>query len=247
MNISSQPLVVIACEVMRGLIDPRLPNDTPITFMSYDYHVRPKSMKEALQSQLDKLTEPSRVIIGYGSCGNGMIGLNAGPHTLFIPRMDDCIAMMLGSYDAYIEEFRNNPGTYFLNKGWLESGNEPMSEYLGYVERYGEKKANILMEAMYAHYTRLCFIAFSEQDLIDYRPKAKKVADFCVQRWDMSYIEKVGTEDFISGLIELPDNPQQPATEYLIIEPGETVEAALFRRNHEQTLNFSHSARQIKE
>lgn len=231
MSSTEWPLVVIACEVMRGRIEAYLPKDTPLTFMSYDYHVRPKSMRAAVQAQLDSLEHPSRVIIGYGSCGNGIIGLKSGAHTLFIPRMDDCIAMMLGSYEKYRHEFASNPGTYYLNKGWLEAGNEPMTEYYDYIERYGEKNADYLMQTLYAHYKRLSFIAFSQEELEAYRPKALAVAEFCRKRWGMEYEERMGSDDFLSGLVALPDNPQRSTRDFLVVSPGETVESSMFQRD----------------
>lgn len=240
-------MVVIACEVMRGRIEDYLPKDTPLTFMSYDYHVRPKSMREAVQQQLDALDNPSRVIIGYGSCGNGIIGLQAGAHTLFIPRMDDCIAMMLGSYEKYRQEFAANPGTYYLNRGWLESGNEPMTEYHDYVKRYGEKKADLLMQTIYAHYKRLCFIAFSKAELESYRPKVLRVAEFCRTRWGMEYEERLGSDDFLAELIALPDNPQTKARDFLIVSPGETVESAMFQRDLNRISPTSAGARRNLE
>lgn len=231
MSCKPQPLVVIACEVMRGLLEPRLPRSVPITFMSYDYHVRPKATRSALQQLLDELPQASRVIIGYGLCGNGIAGLEAGPHTLFIPRMDDCIAMMMGSYDDYMKAFQANPGTYYLNKGWLESGNEPLSEYQGYVKKYGQENADMVMNAMYGHYDRICLLAFNAKDIEAYRPRAQQVAAFCTERWGMIYEERVGTDDFISGLVELPNNPQKPVKDYLVIMPDNRVDPVLFRRD----------------
>jgi len=62
-------------------------------------------------------------------CGNGLNGIRAGQHILLIPRADDCIAILLGSYQVYKQEFQSAPGTYYLSKGWLESGSNPLSEY----------------------------------------------------------------------------------------------------------------------
>jgi hypothetical protein len=93
------PLIVLACRVMQGLIQPHLPVSTiPEIYMDYGLHRRPKGMAAALQEQLDAIPEPSTVIIGYGLCGNGLVGLQARQHTLIVPRADDCIALLLGSY-----------------------------------------------------------------------------------------------------------------------------------------------------
>lgn len=224
-----RPLVVIACEVMRGLIEPRLPDTTPITFMSYDYHVRPKSIRNALQEKLDALETPSRVIIGYGSCGNGIIGLEAGQHFLIIPRMHDCIAMMLGSDQDYRDEFGNQPGTYYLNKGWLDSGNEPMSESEQCVKKYGRENADMVMDTMYGHYSRLCFVSFSEDELAHYRHRALAVADFCFKRWGMEYEEKIGSHELLTSLVTAPNEIGNDHKDCIVVSPGERVIDTLFQ------------------
>jgi len=45
--------------------------------------------------------------------------INAGKHFLLIPRTDDCIAILLGSYQAYRREMDREPGTYYLSNGQL--------------------------------------------------------------------------------------------------------------------------------
>jgi uncharacterized protein YgbK (DUF1537 family) len=49
----------------------------------------------ALQTQLDALPKSSRVVVGYGLCGNGVLGLHSGRHTLITPRVHDCIALLV--------------------------------------------------------------------------------------------------------------------------------------------------------
>jgi len=68
-------------------------------------------------------------VLGYGLCGNGLHEISAGKHTLLIPRTDDCIAVILGSYQAYRREFDAHPATCYLSKGWLEGGGTPLMEY----------------------------------------------------------------------------------------------------------------------
>jgi hypothetical protein len=90
--------------------------------------------------------EPSLIVLGYGLCGNGARGVKSRRHTLLIPRTDDCIAILLGSRRAYRREFNAVPGTYYLSKGWLESGSHPLSEYEEYAERYGREEAKWILD-----------------------------------------------------------------------------------------------------
>jgi len=82
------------------------------------------------------------VVLGYGLCGNGLHGLKAGRHTLLAPRADDCIALLLGSYQAYRREFDAEPATYWLSKGWLESGSNPLQEYRSTLRNTANRRPN---------------------------------------------------------------------------------------------------------
>jgi len=77
---------------------------------------------------------------------------------LVVPKVDDCIAIFLGSKDAYTTQIRAEPGTYYLTKSWIEVGDTPFSEHEYSVERYGEEKANRIFKMMMGNYTRLALI-----------------------------------------------------------------------------------------
>ncbi len=147
------------------------------------------------------------------------MGSNRGFHTLLAPRSDDCIAILLGSPEAYRQEFFDTPPTYYLSVGWLEAGTTPLEEYESYVQRYGEQKAVYLMNVQYRHYRRLAFVAHSQNDLDKYRSKAQDVAAYCAQ-WGMIYEEILGSEDFIRGLLETAQNLESLNSQFILVPPG---------------------------
>ena len=110
--------------------------------------------------------------------------------------------MLLGSYQAYMREFQAVPGTYYLSKGWLESGSHPLKEYEEYVPKYGAEEAMWLMDQQYQHYERLVLVAHNQADLEAYRPQAQEVARFC-ERWGMRYEEILGSDRYVRRLVEL--------------------------------------------
>ena len=235
-TLSDRPVVVIACKVLQSIIKERFAEagrEPPMTFLEYGLHRFPQKMAPAIQEQIDAITEPSLIIIGYGLCGNGIVGVQAREHTLLIPRSDDCIAMFLGSYDAYMEEFNTTPGTYYLTKGWLESGSHPLSEYREYVGTYGREDADWLLDAQYADYERLCFVAHSYDDLERYRPEAQEVAEFGRERWDWRYEERLGSDAFIRRLVNAgmrasPDD--YLGDDFVLIPPGGEIQQMQFLR-----------------
>jgi hypothetical protein len=215
------PVVLIACKVFQNFIEKYFPQGFIQThiFLDYGLHRVPKNLKIALQEQLDQIETPSLIILGYGLCGNGLDGIQAGKHILLIPRTDDCIAILLGSYQAYQHEFSTIPGTYYLTKGWLESGSNPLQEYQEYVGRYGEEKAAWLMDTQYHNYKRIAFVAHQQDDLEHYRQIAMEVAQYC-ERWGMVYEEMLGSDQYIRRLVEIAASLEKVDDDFIVIPPG---------------------------
>ncbi len=225
------PIVVIACQVFQSLLEALIPDGVAehFTFLDYGLHRVPKKLTWSLQDTIDEVEEPSLIILGYGLCGNGLKGVKANQHTLLIPRTDDCIAILLGSYKKYIQEFESSPGTYYLTKGWLESGSNPYQEYMEYKEKYGEEDATWIMDQQYQHYERLVFVAHSVEDLEEYRPQAQEVAEYC-KRWDMRYEEILGSDIYVRRLIEIATALDKADDEFLVIPPGGEIKQEMFLR-----------------
>jgi hypothetical protein len=223
--------VVISCQVLQDLLVRLLPEGlaAEVTFMDYGLHRVPSRMTGTLQEHLDAIEEPSLVVLGYGLCGNGLKGLKAGKHTLLVPRVDDCIALLLGSYRTYMREFQATPGTYYLSKGWLESGSHPLKEYEEYLPKYGSKEAMWLMDQQYQHYERLVLVAHDPADLEAYRPQAQEVARFC-ERWGMRYEEMLGSDAYVRRLVEVAMALDQADGDFLVIPPGGEIRQEQFMR-----------------
>jgi len=232
-TVNQRPVVVIACKVFQELLEHFVPPDVAdqLTFLDYGLHDIPRELSRAVQEQIDNIQEPSRILLGYGLCGNGLQGIQAGRHTLFIPRADDCIAILLGSYQAYLREFSENPGTYYLTKGWLESGTDPLKQYQQMVEKYGAEDGAWVMDQQYMHYKRLVFVAHTPEDLETYRPRALEVAEYC-KRWGMEYEEVLGSEAYIRDLVKAVSTLSESDEQFLVIPPGGSIEQSQFLRMH---------------
>ena len=231
--ISTQiPIVLLACAVFRNLLENLFFEEvaTKVTFLDYGLHSIPKNLKVAIQEALDAIEEPSLVVLGYGLCGNGLDGILAGKHTLLIPRADDCIAIFLGSYAAYRREFDENPGTYYLTKGWLESGSDPLREYEELIEKYGQETAEWLMAEQYQHYKRLVFVAHSQADIDDYAPRAREVGEYMSQ-WGVRYEEITGSDLYLRQLVKVAADLDTADDNFLVVHPGGELKQSMFVRS----------------
>jgi hypothetical protein len=230
-----RPVSLLACRVFQSPLRKALPPATlkRASFLDHGLHQVPRQLNAAIQQQVNAITEPGLVALGYGLCGNGLHGIEAGRHTLLIPRMDDCIAMFMGSYAAYRTMLTEEPGTYTLTKGWLEAGADPLAQYERLLKHYDNETAQWIMNEQFKHYKRLLFVAPAEAVLTAYRPQAGRVAAYCAQ-WGMRYEERLGTtafiEQFAQAIASASVGQPVPLADFILIEPGITLTQQHFRR-----------------
>ena len=228
-----RPTVIISCRVMQELLTQLLPKDTPTVYLEITLHNTPKKLAAALQNEVDAVAQPSNIIVGYGLCGNGLVGVKSRAHTLIIPRTHDCVAIFLGSHQRYVQRFFANPNTYYLTRGWLEARDDPLHDYLDYVRDYDEETADYLVEMKYRHYRRLCMVGFSEQELAECREMAREVASFCKNRWNIEYEETIGTTAMLEALLKMPASLNSGDSEFVVIPPGGEISMEMFLREGE--------------
>jgi hypothetical protein len=227
----SAPVVVLSCRVFQNWLEHLLPDGLAdsITFFDYALHRVPRNLRNTIQGAIDSIEQPSLIVLGYGLCGNGLHDIRAGKHTLLIPRTDDCIAIILGSYASYRREFDAEPATYYLSKGWLEGGSTPLQEHRELVEKYGGKKAEWLMDYQYHNYKRLALIIQNIQESETYRPAAQEVARYC-QRWGLRYEELIGSDAMLRSLVNIAVGLDQTDENFLIVPPGGVLTQNQFLR-----------------
>jgi hypothetical protein len=132
--------------------------------------------------------------------------------------------MVMGSHQAYLDDFRSNPGTYYLTRGWLDIGEDPLHEYQRIVERRGEEFAERVIGSLYGGYQRICLLAFSSEEMDAIRPQAAPIVEFCQERWGVSYDEIIGEPSFVERLA----NPDLHHEQFLLIPPGGEVTQEMF-------------------
>ncbi|HSH70451.1 MAG TPA: DUF1638 domain-containing protein, partial [Deferrisomatales bacterium] len=99
-----------------------------------------------------------RIVVGYGFCGKGLVGARAAEQPLVIPMVPDCIALLLGSAERYRELRAQEPGTYFLTRGWVEHGGGPLDKAAAYRAALGRAGAASAVRRELRHYKRLLWI-----------------------------------------------------------------------------------------
>ncbi len=220
---------IIACATVIEEMQPLLPKDLAYEVLDFGLHLAPNNLKEILQKAIDNLcVEFNTLILGYGLCSMAVVGLQNRNCTLVIPRVDDCIAIFLGSNDAYSEQAKKEPGTYYLTKGWIEVSDTPFDEHKRLVEKYGEERADRIMDAILKHYTRLAYIDTGQNNQERYREYARIMA----KKFNLRFEEIIGSDTLIRKLFFGPWDG-----EILVVPPGHTIEFLDFKADPTTTGN----------
>lgn len=230
---TKRPTVVLSCSVLSDLLGKRLPEGMPVTWMDITLHNTPKNLAAALQERIDAIAEPSNVVVGYGLCGNGLVGVRSGPHTLIVPRTHDCVAIFLGSHQRYLERFFASANTYYLTKGWIDAKDEPLTDYRNLIREYDQETADYVIEMKYRHYRKLCFVGYSEEDVESCRSRVQEVVAFLGERFGVEYEEIVGTPELIEGLLAMGDREPASSDAFVVVPPGGEIAMEDFLRGGE--------------
>jgi hypothetical protein len=206
---------VLACATVMEEILPLLPANVAYQTLDFGLHINPANLKHALQDAIDASAGIyDEIILGYGFCSMAVMGLRANGCTLVVPRVDDCIAISLGSGHAYKQQARAEPGTYYLTKGWIEVADTPFDEYDRLAEKYGPQKADWLIRQTIKHYTRLALIDTGQHDTERYRDHVRKLAE----RWSLRFEEIPGSNTLVRQMIFGPWDDS-----FVVVPPGQSI------------------------
>ncbi|NLH00132.1 MAG: DUF1638 domain-containing protein [Chloroflexi bacterium] len=211
--------LVMACATVIEEMLPLMPPGMKHEVFDFGLHVNPAKLHSTLQEAIDRVSDDvDTIILGYGLCSQAVIGIKSDRCTLVVPRVDDCIAIFLGSCQAYKAQARTEPGTYYLTKGWIEVGDTPFSEYDRMVKQYGEKRADRLIKIMLGNYKRLALINTGQYEMDKYRDISRQIAE----RFNLRYEEIEGSNALVKAMLY-----GQWEDDFVVLKPGEA-----FRLEH---------------
>jgi len=239
----AKKVAVIACEVLCREVCYAVLNTKNIVhpvFMPKGLHDNPEKMRLELQEEIDRISFSSSVryqaiVLVYGLCSNGTMGVSARNIPIIIPKAHDCITLFLGSKERYNREFSRNPGTYYFTTGWVERGDESVDRtsasgyglgksYEEYVEKYGEENAKYLFElerSWLTRYNRAVYIDMKLPIPFTYEEDVKREAE----RRNWSYSKIDGDMRLVLSAVNGSWNPE----DFLIVPPGHSIQPSYDR------------------
>jgi len=214
-------LLVIACSVMRDELMAVSVPGVRFEFLEIGLHRTPARMPLVIQEKIHHADDKiDYIVLGYGLCGNGIVGVKAERKPLVIPKTHDCISLFLGSSEARQKEQQKAPGTYYLTKGWIEEGKPPLALLEEYTQHYGQQTAEWVISEEFKNYTRLALVSTGAYDLVAYRSNARANAVFL----GVTYEEIKGSLAYFEKMVK----GQWDKGEFIILQPGEEITQGTF-------------------
>ena len=228
---------MLACEILTReacLVVATCEHIIDVEFLRKGLHDAGKeTMSAELQKAVNRAAEEDydAILMAYGRCSDGVVGLRAGQIPLVIPRAHDCITLFLGSSQAYEKYFSQNPGTYFRTTGWTEhnvAGDDSVMSQLGlnrqydeYVAKYGKENADYIIQTLGSwgteNYNRLAYIDMGFEVDDDYAELARREAQ--QKQWEFDRF--TGDMRLLKALV----GGSWGGRDFLVVPPGATVAA----------------------
>ena len=229
---------IIACRIFArelSYLASQSANTVDITWVGRGLHNTPADLRRHLSGTVDDIYRqletgalehrPDAIVLAYGLCSNGVIGVQCRDIPIVIPRTDDCITLFMGSQERYLKEFHDAAGAVWLNSAWVEQSSRLVDsedlrrrKWLEYAEKYGEDNADYLMEiesSWISSYSTMGYIHSSVYDTAEHLEYARREA--ADKGWRMREIV-----DNLRLLRMMTDGTWNEE-EFLILKPGERI------------------------
>ncbi|MDQ7096113.1 DUF1638 domain-containing protein [Desulfosporosinus sp. PR] len=206
--------MIIACEAFRGELEAfKELIKVDILWVEQAMHDVPDKLHLKLEEKIkeaEKVLNPGdTILLFFGNCGGSLRGISSQTLTLIYPDVDDCIPVILGSKERFKSIQAERPGTYYMNKNWIDSGQDPLSSSKKYIMTYGEKKGWKVSKLMYKNYHYFSLIDNGCYELEKYRAYTLEACE----KFEKKYLEEKGDLKFVEAILNR-------LCEMVIVPPG---------------------------
>lgn len=207
---------VIACETIKDEIlyaARKVKCQYPFIWFSSSLHKFPDKLQRQLQDEIDKHKNEENILLLFGYCGNAVLGLSSENARLIIPKVDDCVSLLLGG-NVVRKNMDSNGCAYYFTNGWMDSDSGIATEFYRCALKYGYEKSKKLFKIMLKGYQSLDVINTGVGKLNELIRATQKFANI----FGLDYKVVEGTLDVLYKALG-----GQWDEDFVIVEPGEKV------------------------
>ncbi|MDD3818746.1 MAG: DUF1638 domain-containing protein [Actinomycetota bacterium] len=215
-----QKIKLIVCDVIYDELKNKLTEEWDVTNFEKSLHEHSDKLREKLQEEINKSQNYDIIVLGYGLCGNGTLGLVSPKVPIVVPKVDDCITLLLGSTAERKKQLKIEPGTYFLTRGYIgETGDFILPGVSEIKNKFDEDTLQWVVKEMLKNYRKIAFIDTGNYNSTEYKEKARKEAI----KLGLKFEEIKGSNNILDKIINKNWNGQ-----FIIIRPGVRITSDMF-------------------
>ena len=220
-------MYLLCCEVFRPELEwlaPEFPDAPAIRYLEQGLHDHPDELRRQARAAIreQETQGAARIILGYGLCGRSLTGVTSRRATLVMPRVHDCIPVLLGCAQNELNGVSRDGSTYWMSPGWLrysqlEFIRTRRERYDDYLQRFGSENADFLMaqeRQWLASYTNACLI---RQEGFPRQAEVERDARLVAEDSGLPYRSTAGRTDFLRALLAGGRDER-----FLTLLPGQT-------------------------
>jgi hypothetical protein len=233
---------LIGCKIMEREIASLIyncKNIIDVSMIRKKLHDTPLKLHDFLQAEIDLIDQNQHnysndtsvndydaILLAYGLCSNVVCGLSSKKYPLVIPRAHDCVSLIMGSKEKYLDYYKAHPGTFYYWPAFSEERGPNEDErwrrrYAMYLERYhgDQKRAEKVMRAedrLTINYNEIAYIDWPELIFPEYEQKARELAE--TKNWNYNKI--TGSNSILKRLVD----GDWPEEDFLVVRPGHHAE-----------------------
>lgn len=213
-------------------------NAIDTTLIRMSIHIRPKELSRVLQEEIDAVDNNTHIhsnsteyfdfdaiLLAYGLCSYVSLGLSSKRYPLVIPKVHDCISVLMGDKKRYDEYYASHSRTFFGSCGYSEcmrfsDDDRYNRRFQFYLDRYkgNEKRARKAVDIeqeFTSQYDNFTYIGWEGLELPEYEAEAQEYA----KREGWSYEKVMGNNSMLKHLVDGDWNED----DYLIVPPGQCI------------------------
>ena len=210
--------LIIACKTIEKELEMALNivnKKIDVIWLPSGLHNSTSKLHDKVQEELNKVgSQYGRVLLCLGYCGGYLNGLNIGNFEVIVPKVDDCISLLLGSMERR-KEIMEKAGTLFLTQGWLDGERNIWAEYKYAVDEYGEDIADEIFELMLSGYKKLGILETGAYDF----EKTFKESRIISETFNLELEKILASIEYIVDLINGPWDFER----FKKIQPNSTI------------------------